>query len=106
MTRYTIIYPDNSRAIVNASVKEQMLLAGDLAQIDERRFRVTWKPVTLRSLTELAQLKMRMDLATFVRFYPGLFIWMLAELRRKELLESAEGMAMRMKEHPETIDAR
>jgi hypothetical protein len=98
MTRYTIIYPDNSRGHVNASTKEHMLLAGDLEQIDERLFRITWKPLTLSSFAELIKVMPRMDLATFVRFYPGLFVWLINEVRRKELLESAEGMALRLKE--------
>ena len=95
--RYLILYPDGSRDKVNQDKHKEMLRAGVLKPVDGYQFRYTGEMFRFRSLAELGLFKLMISTTRFLGNYPGLFIWMHHNKRRKELLESPEKMAERLK---------
>ena len=74
-----------------------MLREGLLHPIDSHRSRYTGDAFHFRTLADLRFFKAVISTVKFVGNYPGLFVWQLGNQRRKELLESPEKMAMRLK---------
>ena len=93
---FTLIYPDHSKANISVSEKEDLLLAGDIQAVDARTYKFIGKVVVLHSFSDLGKLIPGMHTNPLKRFYPGLFIWKLKEHTNRELMESPEGMALRL----------
>ena len=114
MTRYTLIYPDNSKGHINAKEKESLLLAGDIVKVREDTYKLVGAVILLHSFRELGRIRPRIVMI-LTRFFPGLFVremengqqWkqdaagnavlVNAGKRIPEMLESPEAMALRLR---------
>ena len=74
-----------------------MLREGLLHPIDSHRSRYTGDAFHFRTLADLRFFKAVISTVKFTGNYPGLFIWQHRSKRHKELLESPEKMALRLK---------
>jgi len=95
---FTLNYPDGSKGNISASEREHMLLAGEIQAIDDRTYKFIGKPIVLHSFLELARIIPGIEVNLLRRFYPGMFVWELGGKRNRELLESPEAMALRMRQ--------
>ena len=92
-----IVYPDGSRAKVNPHKHKEMLRAGLLQADEGNRFRYTGAAFYCRSLADLRLFKLVISTTKFVGNYPGLFISIFRNKCSKEMLESPDRMAIRLK---------
>lgn len=98
--RFLIHYPDGTREQVPTAEKEQLLLAGELRPIDANRFEFIGQRKTMvfhdfRDLSKLAQL-LNVTPAQLRRFLAGYFVWEIDEQRIRELMETPEGLQLRL----------
>ena len=103
--QFVIVYPDGSKKNVSAFDREQMLLAGEIKKDGDNanryRFVAQAKSVTVqtfKSFRELANLGPLTPAQReyLQRHYPGLFIFEIGEESFVEIMESAEGLALRL----------
>jgi hypothetical protein len=98
---FTIVYPDRSKKNVTASFKDRMLVSGEIEKVDACTYRFVGDSSIFRcnSLQGLSAFKPRLaPLPYFTRFYPGFFVWEHAGKKHREMLESPENLALRIKE--------
>jgi len=74
-----------------------MLLAGELRKLDERHYAFIGQVKTFHNLSDLAELLPRLDPIIRRRFLPGKFILELRDKKRLELLETPDGLALRLR---------
>jgi len=98
--QFLIYHPDGSAERVPTAAKEQMLLAGELRKVAEGRFQFIGQRKTMifhnfRELERIAQL-LKVTPAQLKRFLAGHFIWEIDEQRLRELMETPEGLQLRL----------
>lgn len=100
MARYTIIYPDGSKKNIGASERQQLLLANEINQIDQRHYAYHGQVRTYHSFADLSGLKhaLKMPTQALRAYLPGSFVFVEPRTakRRREALETVEHMCMRL----------
>lgn len=94
---FLVYYPDGSTVKIDAEKKKQMLRDGVLFHIDGHRFRYTGDAFVFHRLADLRIFHRVMTTAKRLKNYPGLFIRVHKQRRRKEVLEPPEKMALRLR---------
>jgi hypothetical protein len=98
--RFLIYYQDGTREQVPTEEKEQLLLAGELRAIDANRFEYIGakKTMIFHDFRELARLAERLNVTPtqLKRFLAGHFVWEIDEQRVRELMETPEGLQLRL----------
>lgn len=98
--RFLIHYPDGTREQVPTAEKEQLLLSGELRPIDANRFEYIGhrKTMIFNSFQELSKLAQLLNVtpAQLKRFLAGYFVWEIDEQRLRELMETPEGLQLRL----------
>ncbi len=93
---YLLVYPDGSRKHIGRAERDDLLLSGMAKQTAPQRYLFTGQKRTLHSFAELSTLKLSFTPENHRRFLPGSFIFEHEGKRYTELMETPEGMAMRM----------
>lgn len=74
-----------------------MLNAGQIAFLDTFRYTYTAQPRTFHALADLGPIRERfIPTAPIRRYLEGHFVFELGDKRSRELMETAEGMAIRL----------
>jgi hypothetical protein len=94
MQRFTILYPDGSRQKVNATRRDELIVAGSIRQ-SGNHYLYTGQAKTLHSLADLQQLAITQQ-PDRRKALPGNFIFELRTKRHHEHLETPEGLALRI----------
>jgi hypothetical protein len=95
--KFLLTYPDGSRKHIDRKTRDQLLLSLQARQTGPQRYRFIAKPQTFHSFSEMGDhLYIESQAQPLRRFYPGIFAFELNLKRRRELMESPEGMAFRL----------
>lgn len=95
--RFLLLYDDGDRTHITTSERDELLVSGRIRALDSYRFAFTGQKQTFRSFADLAPLKPQFQPAEpFRRYLPGTFIFEFGDKRSRELMETAEGMAIRL----------
>ena len=95
--RFLLLYPDGSRAHISTTERDELLLTSKIRKLDAFRYSYTAQPRVFKSFQALEPLEQQVQaIGPVRRFLEGRFI-----IERKgrltfELLETAEGMAIRL----------
>lgn len=95
---YLLEYPDGSKKHVTRAERDDLLLSGLARQTASNRYFFTGQCRTLHSLSELSQLNIGSPKSPKRRFLPGCFIFELNGKRQRELLETPDACAMRLRD--------
>jgi hypothetical protein len=93
--KFLLTYPDGSRKHIDRETRDQLLLSLQARQIGPQRYRFIGQHKTFHSFSELGELRIESN-APLRRFLPGSFIFEVHLKRRRELMETPEGMAFRL----------
>jgi len=95
--RFLLLYPDGSRAHISATERNELLLTSRIQKLDSFRYTYTAQPRVFKSFQALEPLKQQVQaIGPVRRFLEGHFIFEFKERRQRELLETPEGMAIRL----------
>jgi len=95
--RFLLLYPDGSRAHISTTERDELLLTSKIRKLDAFRYSYTAQPQVFRSFQAIEPLRERVQpIGIFRRFLDGKFIIDHNGKRTVELLESVEGMAIRL----------
>ncbi len=96
--RYLLIYADRSRAHIETSERDSLLVAQRIRKINDFTYEYLPLKQISKTFTNLAAIRDRFEpLAPVKRVLPGSFVFELGELRLFERgLETPEGMAVRL----------
>lgn len=95
--RFLLCYPDGSNAFIKTAERDVLLNQGSIEHIDSYRYRYTAQPRTFHAFADLESIRQRFEPQQEVRrFLEGRFIFELGDKRYRELMETPEGMVVRL----------
>lgn len=94
--KYLVTYPDRSRKYVDRETRDQLILSQDIVKSGVDRYRYTGEVRTFHSFRDLENLYVPQRTSDLRRFLAGSFIFLLRGHRQRELMETPEGMAIRL----------
>ena len=92
---YLVRYPDGSSRHVSRDERDSLLASNLVRKTSERRYRYTGEAHTFHSLADLAKLSFA-PLQSAKRFVHGYFVFDLKGRKRRERMETPEGLAIRL----------
>lgn len=97
--RFLIHYPDGSKEQVDLAERDALILRGQIQPIDANRYQFIGECMRLHAMQDLERLLpiVSKGYRQEPDYYPGLFIWQLGDKKRRERLESAEAVAIRVR---------
>ena len=91
---FLVTYSDGSRAHVSRETRDALLASLSIRESGHRRYRYIGKPIIMHTFAELSRIE---PLPEHVRrFAEGQFVFKLRGRLTKELMETVEGMTIRM----------
>jgi hypothetical protein len=95
--RFILHYPDGSRAHISTSERDELLIAAKISKLNDFSYLYTSQPRIFHSLADLEPLRQQIQpIGPFKRFLAGHFIIERNKRRQHELLETVEGMTIRL----------
>jgi hypothetical protein len=94
--KFLLTYPNGKPKYIDRETRDQLLLSLQAKQTGPQRYRYIGQPKTFHSFSELGELRLESQLVPLKKYLPGVFIFEVHLKRRRELMESPEGMAFRL----------
>jgi hypothetical protein len=95
--RFLLLYDNGDRTHIGTAERDELLLLGRVRALDSFRFAYIQPKQTFHSFSQLAAIKPQFQpIQPFKRYLPGTFVFEFGEKRSRELMETAEGMAIRL----------
>jgi hypothetical protein len=95
--RFLLLYADGSRAHISTTERDELLLTSKIRKLNEFSYSYIAPARIFHSFQDIEPLRQQIQpIGQYRRFLPGKFIIEFKQKRHTELLESAEGMAIRL----------
>jgi hypothetical protein len=93
--KFLLTFPNGKPKYIDRETRDQLLLSLQAKQTGPQKYRYIAQPKTFHSFSELGELRLESN-APLRRFLPGRFIFEVHLKRRRELMETPEGMVFRL----------
>jgi len=94
--RFLLHYPDRSRTHIGVPERDELLLSAKIRKINDFSYEYVGQTQTFHSFADLEPLRQSVAPMVYKRYLPGTFIFDLNKRRIRELMETPEGMAIRL----------